>query len=113
MFIFQVDKVAVRAVKYVNECGTRGWFSLSQGLDVYKRQGLPFGGTRREIFNTGRAEYGGSNQYNAYELSAQPGEFNGFPFWTEICVPPLSCVSVSSTPLDVYKRQLPTSPRPP
>ena len=56
------------------------------------RIGLPFGGTLREIFNTDRAEYGGSNQYNAYELSAQPGEFNGFPFWTEICVPPLSCV---------------------
>ena len=56
------------------------------------RIGLPFGGTLREFFNTDRAEYGGSNQYNAYELSAQPGEFNGFPFWTEICVPPLSCV---------------------
>ena len=56
------------------------------------RIGLPCAGTLREIFNTDRAEYGGSNQYNAYELSAQPGEFNGFPFWTEICVPPLSCV---------------------
>ena len=56
------------------------------------RIGLPCAGTLCEIFNTDRAEYGGSNQYNAYELSAQPGEFNGFPFWTEICVPPLSCV---------------------
>ena len=56
------------------------------------RIGLPCAGTLREIFNTDRAEYGGSNQYNAYELSAQPGECNGFPFWTEICVPPLSSV---------------------
>lgn len=59
------------------------------------RIGLPCAGTLREMFNTDLAEYGGSNQYNAYELSAQPGDFNGFPFWTEICVPPLSCVYFS------------------
>ncbi len=56
------------------------------------RIGLPFAGTLNELFNTDREEYGGSNQYNAYELATQPGDFNGFPFWVEICVPPLSCV---------------------
>jgi 1,4-alpha-glucan branching enzyme len=56
------------------------------------RIGLPARGTLNEIFNTDRAEFGGSNQYNAFELTALPGEYNGFPFWAEICVPPLSCV---------------------
>lgn len=56
------------------------------------RIGLPMGGTLREVFNTDRHEYGGSNQYNAYDLQIQAGNYNGFPFWTEICVPPLSCV---------------------
>ncbi len=56
------------------------------------RIGLPTAGRLSELFNTDREEYGGSNQYNAYELTAQPGECNGFPFWAEVCVPPLSCV---------------------
>ena len=56
------------------------------------RVGLPTGGTLNEVFNTDRAEFGGSNQYNAFELTAQPGQCNGFPFWAEICIPPLSCV---------------------
>ncbi len=55
------------------------------------RIGLPSGGTLREIFNTDRAEFGGSNQYNAYEIAARPEEMNGFPYSAEICVPPLSC----------------------
>jgi len=37
-------------------------------------------------------EYGGSNQYNAYELHAEKSEFNGFPYSVDICVPPLSTV---------------------
>ncbi|MEG0901353.1 MAG: alpha amylase C-terminal domain-containing protein, partial [Clostridia bacterium] len=65
------------------------------------RIGLPYPGTLQELFNTDRVEYGGSNQYNAYELTAQPGTFNGFPFWAEICVPPLSCVYLT------YRKQLP------
>ncbi|NLV58059.1 MAG: 1,4-alpha-glucan branching protein GlgB [Clostridiales bacterium] len=56
------------------------------------RIGLPMGGKLREVLNTDRAEFGGSNQYNAYELTAIKGDFNGFPFWTEVCIPPLSCV---------------------
>ena len=56
------------------------------------RIGLPLGGTLNEIFNTDRKEYGGSNQYNAYELHAEKAEFNGFPYSVEICVPPLSTV---------------------
>ena len=56
------------------------------------RIGLPLGGTLNEIFNTDRKEYGGSNQYNAYELHAEKSEFNGFPYSVDICVPPLSTV---------------------
>ena len=56
------------------------------------RIGLPYAGVLRELMNTDRAEYGGSDQYNAFELNAVAGDFNGFPYWAEICVPPLSCV---------------------
>jgi len=56
------------------------------------RVGLPLGGTLNELFNTDRKEFGGSNQYNAYPIDAAPGEFNGFPFHADLCVPPLSCV---------------------
>ena len=55
------------------------------------RIGLPHAGKVNEVFNTDRSEFGGSNQYNAYELEAIPGDHHGFPFWVEICVPPLSC----------------------
>ncbi|MCL1854958.1 MAG: alpha amylase C-terminal domain-containing protein, partial [Clostridia bacterium] len=56
------------------------------------RIGLPVSGKLNEVFNTDRAEFGGSNQYNAYELEAVPGDFQGFPFWTQICIPPLCCL---------------------
>ncbi len=69
------------------------------------RIGLPFGGTLAEAFNTDRAEFGGSNQYNAYELNAVKGGYNGFPFWVEICIPPLSCVYFT------YEKRVPR-PRP-
>lgn len=59
------------------------------------RIGLPVPGKLNEVFNTDRAEFGGSNQYNAFELEALPGEYNGLPYWAEICVPPLSCVYFS------------------
>jgi 1,4-alpha-glucan branching enzyme len=56
------------------------------------RVGLPLGGTLAELFNTDRKEFGGSDQYNAYPIAAEAGEFNGFPFHADLCVPPLSCV---------------------
>ncbi|MBR5547014.1 MAG: 1,4-alpha-glucan branching protein GlgB [Clostridia bacterium] len=65
---------------------------------------LPYGGTLNELFNTDRAEFGGSNQYNAYEIHAQKGDYNGFPFWAEVCVPPLSTVYLT------YDKILPPPP---
>ena len=55
------------------------------------RVGLPLKGTLREIFNSDRAEFGGSNQYNAFVIRSEKGEFNGFPHHADLCVPPLSC----------------------
>ena len=56
------------------------------------RIGLPMPGTLTEIFNTDRAEFGGSNQYNAWTISAQETPWNGLDYSIEVCVPPLSCV---------------------
>jgi len=56
------------------------------------RVGLPLAGTLNELFNTDRAEFGGSDQYNAYEIHAEEGLFNGFPYHADLCVPPLSCL---------------------
>ncbi|MDD3411024.1 MAG: alpha amylase C-terminal domain-containing protein [Eubacteriales bacterium] len=56
------------------------------------RLGLPHAGTLAEAMNTDWEVFGGSNQYNAYELSARPDAYAGFPYSVEICVPPLSCV---------------------
>ena len=70
------------------------------------RIGLPFGGMLNEVLNTDRVEYGGSNQYNAYEIHAAPGAYNDFPFWADICVPPLSTVYFT------YDKILPPPPKP-
>ena len=56
------------------------------------RVGLPLGGTLTEIFNTDRAEWGGSNQYNAWPVKAEAEPWNGFDFSAELCVPPLATV---------------------
>ena len=56
---------------------------------------LPAKGKICEVLNTDRAEFGGSNQYNAYELTAQEGNYNGMPYSALICVPPLSSVYFS------------------
>ncbi len=56
------------------------------------RIGLPLGGRLNEVFNTDHAEFGGSDQFNAYEITVMRGGFNDFPFWADICMPPLSCV---------------------
>ena len=53
---------------------------------------LPNGGTLTEIFNTDRAAFGGSNQYNAWTITARDQPMNGQPFSAQICVPPLSTV---------------------
>ncbi len=55
------------------------------------RIGMPMDGTLSEIFNTDRREFGGSDQYNAYEIQLHEGMFNSFPYHADICVPPLSC----------------------
>ncbi len=56
------------------------------------RVGLPIAGTLTEVLNTDRAAYGGSNQYNAWPCHTEPEPWNGFPYATDICVPPLSTV---------------------
>ncbi|MCH5285947.1 MAG: 1,4-alpha-glucan branching protein GlgB [Christensenellaceae bacterium] len=56
------------------------------------RIGLPYGGTLEEIFNTDRAEWGGSNQYNAWTIEAQEERLYDFPFSATICVPPHATV---------------------
>ncbi|MBE0601069.1 MAG: 1,4-alpha-glucan branching protein GlgB, partial [Firmicutes bacterium] len=55
------------------------------------RIGLPFDGSLHEMFNTDRREYGGSDQYNAYEIVVREGMYNSFPYQADLCVPPLSC----------------------
>ncbi|MEA4998691.1 MAG: 1,4-alpha-glucan branching protein GlgB [Candidatus Limiplasma sp.] len=55
------------------------------------RVGMPQRGVLKEILNTDRAEFGGSNQYNAYDVPVTAEGFNGFSYSAEICVPPLSC----------------------
>ena len=65
------------------------------------RIGLPTEGKLNEVFNTDRAEFGGSDQYNAYEIQAQHGDCNGFPYYADLCVPPLSCSYFT------YERQTP------
>jgi len=56
------------------------------------RIGLPYGGTLEEIFNSDRAEFAGSNQYNAWTITAEEQPLYDFPFSANICVPPLSTV---------------------
>ena len=58
---------------------------------IYKI-GLPSDGKIKEIFNSDLQEYGGSNQYNAYELTPVHELFNGLPYSVNICVPPMSCI---------------------
>jgi 1,4-alpha-glucan branching enzyme len=55
------------------------------------RIGLPLEGTISEVFNTDRREFGGSDQYNALAIATREGGFNSFPYYADICVPPLSC----------------------
>lgn len=56
------------------------------------RIGLPYPCVLTELLNSDRAEYAGSNQYNAAPISAQPIPWEDQPWSAEICVPPLSTV---------------------
>ncbi len=56
------------------------------------RIGLPYGGTLTEFFNTDSAEFGGSNQYNAFPIQAVEEQMQEHPFSCDICVPPMSTV---------------------
>ena len=56
------------------------------------RIGLPYGGTLTEFFNTDSAEFGGSNQFNAWPIKAEEVQMQDFPFSCNICVPPMSTV---------------------
>lgn len=58
---------------------------------IYKI-GLPCAGRIKEIFNSDLEKFGGSNQYNAYELDTIKVEYNGLPFSVDICVPPMASV---------------------
>ncbi|MEA4929576.1 MAG: 1,4-alpha-glucan branching protein GlgB [Candidatus Limiplasma sp.] len=68
------------------------------------RLGLPYAGTLNECLNTDREAFGGSNQYNAWEIHAEPGDYNGLPFYADVCVPPLSCCYFT------YDKALPPQP---
>ena len=54
--------------------------------------GLPAHGYIRELFNTDRAEYGGSNQYNAHAIRTRREPCGKHPWSADIVVPPLSTV---------------------
>ena len=56
------------------------------------RIGLPYNCELTEIFNSDRAEFAGSNQYNAAPIRAEKIPCNGLPYSCLICVPPLSTV---------------------
>ena len=56
------------------------------------RIGLPFDCELKEILNSDRAEFGGSNLYNGTELRAEEIPQEEHPFSCEIVVPPLAAV---------------------
>ncbi len=80
------------------------------------RVGLPMDGTLTELLNTDREEYGGSNQYNAWTVSAEKILWNGLPYSAEICLPPLSTVYFRYDKQEPPTEKLPEKPpgrRPP
>ena len=56
------------------------------------RIGLPFQCTLIELLNSDRAEFAGSNQYNAGPIAAQKVPLEEHPWSAEICLPPLATV---------------------
>ena len=71
------------------------------------RIGLPLAMKLTEIFNSDRVEFGGSNQYNAFDIQTEAGEFNGFPHHADLCVPPLSSSYFSCEPIAPETRETP------
>ncbi|MBR1585422.1 MAG: 1,4-alpha-glucan branching protein GlgB [Clostridia bacterium] len=56
------------------------------------RIGVPFDCELTEILNSDRAEFAGSDQYNAAPIRAEKTPCEGHPYSCVICVPPLSTV---------------------
>ncbi|MBQ6175439.1 MAG: 1,4-alpha-glucan branching protein GlgB [Clostridia bacterium] len=56
------------------------------------RLGLPLPGTLTELFNTDRADYGGSGEGNPLPVEVEERPWQRFPVSAEITVPPLSTV---------------------
>ena len=56
------------------------------------RIALPFDCVLTEILNSDRAEFAGSNQYNASPIRAEEKPQEGFPYSCQVCAPPLSTV---------------------
>lgn len=56
------------------------------------RIGLPYDCTLQELLNSDRAEYAGSDQYNAWDIQAEEMPCEDHPYSCLVCVPPLSTV---------------------
>ena len=56
------------------------------------RIALPFNCELTELLNSDRAEFAGSNQYNAAPILAQDQPQEGLPYSCEVCAPPLATV---------------------
>jgi 1,4-alpha-glucan branching enzyme len=54
--------------------------------------GIPRGGSWREVFNSDAEYYGGSNQGNLGEISAQERSWKGRPWCLDLTLPPLAAV---------------------
>ena len=56
------------------------------------RVAMPFDCELTELLNSDRAEFAGSNQYNAAPIKAEAVPQEGLPYSCVLCVPPLSTV---------------------
>ncbi len=56
------------------------------------RIGVPEPGEYREVFNSDRAEYGGSGQGNVEAIRAEPISWSGRPYSIRVTVPPLAVI---------------------
>ena len=56
------------------------------------RIGLPYDCELTEVLNSDRAEFAGSDLYNAWPVRAEEEPWNDLPYSAQVCVPPLSTV---------------------